>query len=116
MITDGSPNTLTERITMPSEKNPQFSFADEPAPEIKQPHKDLAQQLLDFILRWPKATVSRRDIYIYGPRCLRGRMEAINAAEALVKYGWLRPHKTHRHDWRVWEIIRRPIIHPTIAA
>jgi|SRR5262249_28494361 len=83
-----------------------------PAPAKIEP----AQLLLDFILRWPKPTVSRRDIYIYGPRSTRKREDAIHAAETLVKNGWLKPYKTHRHDWRVWEIVRRPIIHPTIAA
>jgi len=101
---------------MPKQSEPKFSFATEPAPKPAAAKKEPAQQLLDFILRWPKATVSRRDIYIYGPRRLRGRIEAISAAEALVKNGWLKPYKTHRHDWRVWEIIRRPVVYPTIAA
>jgi len=99
---------------MPSD--PKFSFADEPEPKIKQPQKNPAQRLLDFLQRWPKNTISRRDIYIYGPKSLRDRQSAINAAEFLVKAGWLVPYKTHRHDWRVWEIVRKPIIHPTIAA
>jgi hypothetical protein len=83
-----------------------------PAPAKEKP----AQLLLTFLQKWPKPTISRRDIYIYGPQPLRNREGAINAAEFLVKTGWLVPHKTHRHDWRVWEIVRKPIAHPTIAA
>ena len=90
--------------------------AGRPAPTEEKIKVDAAQKLLDFLLRWPKPTISRRDIYIYGPTCTRKREDAIKAAEFLVKTGWLVPYKTHRHDWRVWEIVRRPVIHPTIAA
>jgi hypothetical protein len=93
-----------------------FTFADEPPPGPAPAKEEPAQLLLTFLQKWPKPTISRRDIYIYGPQSLRNREGAINAAEFLVKTGWLVPHKTHRHDWRVWEIVRKPIAHPTIAA
>ena len=87
-----------------------------PAPTEKAQKPEPAQLLLTFLQRWPKPTISRRDIYIYGPKSLRDRDSAIKAAEFLVKTGWLVPYKTHRHDWRVWKIVRKPIAHPTIAA
>lgn len=88
-----------------------------PAPVGEEKVKvDPAQKLLDWLQRhWDKPTISRRDIYMYGPACTRKREDALNAAEVLVRHGWLAPHKTHRHDWRVWEISRRPVIRPTIA-
>jgi hypothetical protein len=74
----------------------------------KAPHKDPAQQLLDWLQHWAKPTVSARDICIYGPNSIRDRESAVNSAEILVKHGWLIPNKTRRHDMREWQIVRRP--------
>jgi len=52
-----------------------------------------AQKLLDWLQHWTKPTVSARDICIYGPNSLRDRRSAIDAAEILVKTGWLIPTK-----------------------
>jgi hypothetical protein len=87
-----------------------------PAPTEKAQKPEPAQLLLTFLQRWPKPTISRRDIYIYGPNSIRDRESAINSAEVLVKHGWLIPNKTRRHDMREWQIVRRPIIHPTVVA
>jgi len=75
-----------------------------------------AQKLLDWLQHWTKPTVSARDICIYGPNSLRDRRSAIDAAEILVKTGWLIPNKTRRHDMHEWQIVRKPIVHPTVAA
>jgi hypothetical protein len=86
-----------------------------PAP--KQAHKVLAaQRLLDWIQNdFARVTVSVRDICALGPRPLRNREIAIEAAEVLAKTGWLIPTKTHRHDRHEWQIVRKPIIQPTVA-
>jgi hypothetical protein len=69
----------------------------------------LAQKLLNRLLReWPKPTVSARDIYTYGPSAIRDRETTLSLAKILVDHGWLKPHKTRRHDAREWQIIRNP--------
>jgi hypothetical protein len=89
-----------------------------PAEESKSPHKELipAQKLLDWLQRWAKNTVSTREIRIYGPKSIRDRESAINSAETLVKYGWLIPNQTHRRDRRVWQIVHKSIVRPTVTA
>src|SRR5262245_14364373 len=83
----------------------------------KQARKPLpAQKLLDWLQHWTKPTVRGRDICIYGPNSLRDRERAIDSAEILVKNGWLVPIKTRRYDMREWQIVRKPILHPTVAA
>jgi hypothetical protein len=91
-----------------------------PAPDeaaSKPPRSELepAQKLLDWLQRWARPTISVREIHVYGPNSLRDRESAINSAEFLVKNGWLNPLKAHRHDRRVWEIVRKPIVGPTVA-
>src|SRR5262249_54299300 len=98
-------------------RNEKFSFADEPTSEIKQPQKDPAQKLLDWLLQhWTQSTVCMRDLYSYAPRSIRDEEIAISSAQTLVDCGWLVPLKAHRHDRQVWQIIRKPIIHPTVPA
>src|SRR5262245_32131520 len=86
-----------------------------PSPIKKTQKPSLAQKLLDWLQHWTKPTVSARDICIYGPNSLRDRRSAIDAAEILVKTGWLMPNKTRRHDMHEWQIVQKPIIHPTVA-
>src|SRR5262245_45573505 len=95
--------------------NETYLFADEPEPENKQPHKEPAQLLLDWLQRWRKPTVSAREIRIYGPCSIRDRESTINSIEVLVRHGWLVPSKPSRHDRRVWQVVRRPMVHPTVA-
>ena len=83
---------------------------------IKQPSKEPAQKLLDWLMQhWPKNTISRRDISNHGPWSIRNKQSAIDAAETLERHGWLVPAPTHRHDRRVWEIVRKPVVRPTVA-
>ena len=92
-----------------------FSFADDPPP-AKTQEPSPAQRMLDWLQRWPKSTVSSCEIYQYAPRSIRfDRENAIKTAEVLARHGWLTPTKTPRRDWRVWQITRRPIVHPTVA-
>lgn len=96
--------------------NETFSFADEPAPEIKQPQKDdHAQRLLTWLPRWPRDTITVRQIRVYGPHNIRNRRSAIDAAEVLVANGWLKPIKPSRPDTYAWQITRKNILNPTVA-
>src|SRR5262245_46748707 len=74
-----------------------------------------AQKLLDWLQHWAKPTIRARDICIYGPRP-RDRESAIDSAKFLAEQGWLIPNKTSRYDSREWQIVRRPIIRPTVAS
>jgi hypothetical protein len=85
-----------------------------PEPEPNQPPSD-AQKMLDWLLRWNKPTVSACEIYQYAPRSVRRDKEsAIKNAEVLVRHGWLTALKTNRRHYRIWEITRKPVIHPVI--
>ena len=98
---------------MPSET---FLFADEPKSEIKQPHKEPAQLLLTFLQRWPKPTITSKELYQFGPPSVRAKKNAIGAAEILVRHGWLNAIKPRQRNYRIWQIVRKgPVVHPTIA-
>ena len=73
----------------------------EPAP--KTPHSD-AQKMLDWLQRWPKPTISSRDIRIWGPGAIRNRESAIRSAQILVAHGWLVPLAARR-----WKVVREPL-------
>ena len=75
-----------------------------------------AQKLLDWLQRWEKDTVNLRDIGQRGPKSIRDRKSAIQAAQILVHHGWLVPKKMRRYNARVWKIARKPIVAPTVAA
>jgi hypothetical protein len=82
--------------------------------EAKQPQKDPAQKLLDWLRHRKKSTITVREICVFGPYSIRNRKSAIDAIEVLVKYGWLDPLKPRRHDAPEWEIVQKPIIYPTV--
>ena len=97
-----------------------FERLDEGRPPIENTTKrsqkiQHAQRLLDWLQRWSKPTVCYREIRIYGPYP-RDRESTLNAAKILVDNGWLVPIKTRRHDMLEWQIVRKPIVHPTVAA
>ena len=88
--------------------------AGRPPPVEKAQDRSAAQKLLDWLQRWDKPTVCVRDIRIYGPGSLRNQKSVTDAAEVLVKNGWLASVQTrHGHKWRV---VRKPIAQPTLAA
>ena len=78
----------------------------EPVTKPKPQPKELAEALLGWLERWPKPTVSSRDIRIWGPKALHDRERAIRSAEILVAHGRLHPHPLKP---RVWEIVREPL-------
>jgi len=87
--------------------------AKRPTPEIKQPAQPShAQKLLTWLPRWPRDTITVRQIRVYSS--LKGRTDAINAAEVLVANGWLSPTKPHRPDTYAWKIIRKNVLNPTV--
>jgi hypothetical protein len=86
-----------------------------PPPTKKAREPSPAQKLLDWLQRWTKPTISIRDVHIYGPGSVRDRKSAVNAAEVLVKNGWLIPMKPHRYDMHKWQVVRKPIAHPIIS-
>src|SRR5262249_11395514 len=77
-----------------------------PEEKAKRQPKELAEALLGWLERWPKPTVSSRDIRIWGPKALHDRERAIRSAEILVAHGRLQPTPKPR----VWEIVRDPLI------
>jgi hypothetical protein len=85
--------------------------------ELSQAQKlQPAQTLLTWLQRhWNKPTISEREIRIFGPRCCRDRETASASAEVLVRHNWLNPVSVRRRDSRAWEIIRRPVLNPTVA-
>jgi len=85
------------------------------APPPKQKHLP-AQQLLNWLIqRWGKETVWMKDIRQFGPYALRDPKTAIDAAEALVKDGWLVPEPTRRYDAHKWRFVRRPVAQPLVT-
>ena len=97
-----------------SETKPQFSFADEPTPKIKQPAQPShAQKLLTWLPRWRRDTITVRQLRNYSP--IRDRREAIEAAEVLVANGWLTSTKAQRPDTYAWKILRKNTLNPRVG-
>src|SRR5262249_29032840 len=74
------------------------------APPAEKPKRQ-PKELAGWLERWPKPTVSSRDIRIWGPKVLHDRERAIRSAEILVAHARLHPHPLKP---RVWEIVRDP--------
>ena len=93
-----------------------------PPPATKEAEKPLpdqklrsAQILLDWLIqRWDKDIVWMKDIRQFGPSALRNPKTAIDAAETLIKDGWLIPEPTRRYDAHKWRFVRRPVVHPLV--
>src|SRR5262249_10291924 len=97
-------------------QNETFSFADDPKTEVKQPQKnDHAQQLLDWLQKWPKPTIRAADILIYGPTPTRKRKNANDATETLVRHGWLAPLQAQQENYRSALITQKNIVPPQLA-
>jgi hypothetical protein len=79
----------------------------------KQPSKEPAQRLLTWLPRWPRDTITARQIRNYSP--LRNRGEAISAAEVLVANGFLAATRAQRPNTYAWRIIRKNILNPTVG-
>jgi hypothetical protein len=67
-----------------------------------------AGRFLNWLLNyWSKPTISAYEIYTYGPRPIKNLKEAMSVAETLVQQGWLIPIRAHRHDRKLWLIVRK---------
>ena len=95
--------TLFERLGQPT-----------PNETTQKPEPEPAQLLLTWLQRWNKPSVKMNEILVYGPSCTRKRKDAINATQILTEHGWLNPLETRRSNMLEWEIVRRPIVRPTI--
>jgi hypothetical protein len=102
---------------MPKNGKSQSVFAECIADSLKQhepkisPPTNLkslpAGRLLYWLTHhWKKATISVREICVYGPQITRNRKSAIDLAETLAQRGFLLPIRTHRIDRKVWLIVR----------
>jgi hypothetical protein len=82
---------------------------------INQQQPDHAQRMLDFLLRWPRPSISAADMMTYGPRPRQNAEETLKIASILERHGWLTPIPTPRKDQHHWNIVRQhPIVHPKI--
>src|SRR5262245_34076720 len=89
-------------------------IVDKP-PIKKAPETSPAQKLLNFLQRWPKDTVSLRDLRQFGPKSMRNRQSMIDSTEVLVRHGWLAPTQGPQRNSRQWQVMRRPVVHPDVA-
>ena len=80
---------------------------------IKQPPKTSAERLLTWLPRWPRDTITVRQLRNYSP--LRDRKEAIAAAEVLAANGFLTSTQAQRPNTYAWKIIRKNIINLTVG-
>jgi hypothetical protein len=86
------------------------------APPNKKAHQlESAQKLLDWLQRWNKNTVTLRNILQFGPHSTRYKTAASNAADVLVKNGWLIPMKTQHKNREEWYIVRQLRVYPAVA-
>jgi len=74
------------------------------AEEKTKPQNEPAQLLLNWISRRAGNKITWREIRNHGPRPIRDREIAINAAKVLTAHGWLAPINSY-----TWQIIRQPI-------
>ena len=105
MVTRASPARAGKVI------NPFAGHANEKKPLIRlnRAHEaPPAQKFMAWLPRWPKATISVRDVRLYGPNSLRNTKIATDAIEVLAGYGWLVPVMAPAYNQKWWEIIRAP--------
>jgi hypothetical protein len=93
--------------------------AGRPLRQSKSDNSELArelQRLHEFLQRWNKSSIiCLRDIYRGLNYSTQDRKNAIGLAEVLTGHGWLIPDQAHRHDRRVWRIVRAHGGYPTSA-
>jgi|SRR5215472_3038703 len=89
--------------------------ARRPPVEQKLQQPNHAQRMLDFILRWPRSSISVSDLMTYGPRPKQNAEGVRKLATILEKQGWLTKRDTPKKNMLHWNITRRPIIHPELT-
>jgi hypothetical protein len=87
---------------------------NKPGPIDEQP--DHAQKMLDFILRWPRPSISVPDLMTYGPEPRKNAEETLKLATLLERHGWLARKTTPRKDMHHWNIVRQhSTVHPKLT-
>jgi hypothetical protein len=74
--------------------------------QIDPKSQPLGRLLYWLTHHWKKDVISVREICWRGPQATRDRKNAIAVSEILAQRGWLLPIPAHRHDRKVWKIIR----------
>jgi hypothetical protein len=85
---------------------PQIATAD----VVLKPHpqRPAVKKLLDWLVyRWPKPTITVREVQIYGPQPRDGKTAKALVA-ILAEQKWIIPVEARRRNQREWEIVRRP--------
>jgi hypothetical protein len=101
---------LVERKPVVRSANPfaQHTNKTERRPRPARAQVPPAERLMAWLPRWPKATISVRDVRLYGPNSLRDPKIASDAIEVLAGYGWLIPIMTRQHNMEWWQIAHGP--------
>ena len=101
---------------MPKQTNGEtYSFADNTPPKPAPTKQDHAQRMLDFLLRWPRPSISTSDLMIYGPRPKKNAEEVLRLATILEKHGWLSKKDTPKKNMHHWNINRKqPVVRPLL--
>jgi hypothetical protein len=100
-------SVFAQYIDAPKEEGRPAANARHPLGSRQTPIEKLLDWLVNY---WGKTTVTAREIYIYGPNCVRDRPTTLNLAQTLVERGWLVPIKPRgpsRRDKREWKIVCR---------
>ena len=113
VATNSVPTSPTVRIANPFRRH---AVGPKVWPKFERKRKPPAQALLDWLQRWDRPTIRLRDIRVYGPIYTRKREDAVKQADVLVRHNWLIPVEPYRRDTLEWQIVRVPIINPTVAA
>jgi len=100
---------------MPKQNDEQFAFADEPPPKPPPQQPDYAQRMLDFILRWPRPSISVPDLMTYGPEPRKNAEETLKLATLLERQGWLTKKDMPKKNMKHWTINRKPFVHPKLT-
>jgi hypothetical protein len=103
--------SLFERLGQPGKEHPEPDMVrKDPQPIIQQARSRSTpnEQMVRWLLQWPKPIVTKRDIQAYGPNCLRNPDGIPALAQTMVECGWLVPARAHRRDMKRWRIIREP--------
>ena len=100
---------------MPASKETFLLAEPEPKSTEKTNKNEPAQKLLDWLQRWNKPTLCLRDIRVWGPKSLRTREKAVNAARILEQNGWLIPVWQRQYNAHMWRIVRKLIVQPKVA-
>jgi hypothetical protein len=70
------------------------------------PEPPAADRLMNWLPRWPKSTISVREVRLFGPISLRNPKLATAAIEALASCGRLVPVETRQRNMNWWLIVR----------